>query len=84
MKLATWMADKGPAWDRIVARHGLEPRSLESLASWEFGDFVFAKEWDLLTDCGRLRRAGFNACVDSIAMIHDQLNRYCDAKLLPR
>jgi hypothetical protein len=84
IKLATWMADKGPVWDRIVARHKLEPRSLESLASWAFADFVFEKEWDLLTDTGRLRRAGFNACVDTIAMIHDQLGQYRDARLLPR
>jgi hypothetical protein len=84
MKLATWMADKGPVWDRIVARHGLKPRSLESLTSWEFADFVFAKEWDLLTDTGLLRRAGFNACVDTIAMIRDQLDQYRDARLLPR
>jgi nucleoside-diphosphate-sugar epimerase len=84
MKLATWMADKGPVWDRIVARHRLQPRALESLASWEFADFVFAKEWDLLSDTGLLRRAGFNACVDTIAMIEDQLERYRDAKLLPR
>jgi nucleoside-diphosphate-sugar epimerase len=84
MKLARWMADKGPVWDRIVARHGLEPRSLDSLASWEFADFVFEKEWDLLSDVGRLRRAGFNACVDTMAMLHDQLQRYRDARLLPR
>jgi nucleoside-diphosphate-sugar epimerase len=84
MKLAKWMADKGPVWDSIVARHGLEARSLESLASWEFADFVFEKEWDLLTDTGRLRRAGFNACVDTIAMIRDQLDRYREARLLPR
>jgi nucleoside-diphosphate-sugar epimerase len=84
IKLARWMADKGPVWDRIVARHGLQPRSLESLASWEFADFVFEKEWDLLTDTGRLRRAGFNACVDTIAMIRDQLDSYRDARLLPR
>jgi nucleoside-diphosphate-sugar epimerase len=84
IKLANWMADKGPVWDRIVARHQLQPRSLESLASWEFADFVFAKKWDLLCDIGRLRRAGFNACVDTIAMIEDQLNRYRDARLLPR
>jgi nucleoside-diphosphate-sugar epimerase len=84
MKLATWMADKGPVWDRIAERHGLQRRSLESLASWEFADFVFAKDWDLLSDTGRLRRAGFNASVDSIAMIRDQLGRYRDAKLLPR
>lgn len=84
IKLAKWMADKGPVWDRIVARHGLEPRSLESLASWEFADFVFEKEWDLLTDNGRLRRAGFNVCIDTIAMIRGQLEQYRDAGLLPR
>jgi hypothetical protein len=84
MKLAKWAADKGSVWDRIVVRHGLQPRSLESLASWEFADFVFAKEWDLLTDVGRLRRAGFNACVDTTAMIRDQIERYREARLLPR
>jgi nucleoside-diphosphate-sugar epimerase len=84
MKLATWMADKGPVWDRIVVTHGLQPRPLESLASWEFADFVFSKEWDLLTDNGRLRRAGFNVCVDTVAMLLDQIERYRDAKLLPR
>jgi nucleoside-diphosphate-sugar epimerase len=84
IELAKWMADKGPVWDRIVARHGLQRRSLASLASWEFADFVFGKEWDLLTDTGRLRRAGFNACADSIGMIRDQLDKYRAAKLLPR
>ncbi|HKH01422.1 MAG TPA: SDR family oxidoreductase [Bradyrhizobium sp.] len=84
IKLTSWMADKAPVWDTIVARHGLERRSLDSLASWEFADFVFEKEWDLLTDVGRLRRAGFNACVDTIAMLHDQLEQYRDARLLPR
>jgi nucleoside-diphosphate-sugar epimerase len=84
MKLATWMADKGPVWDRIVVRHGLQSRSLESLASWEFADFVFSKEWDLLTDNGRLRRAGFNVCVDTVAMLQGQIGQYRDARLLPR
>src|SRR5947209_11934635 len=84
IKLATWMADNSAVWDRVVARYGLQRRSLESIASWQFADFVFEKEWDLLTDVGRLRRAGFNACVDTIAMLHNQLEQYRAAKLLPR
>ena len=36
------------------------------------------------SDTGRLRRAGFNACVDTIAMIRHQLDSYRDAGLLPR
>jgi hypothetical protein len=31
-----------------------------------------------------LRRAGFNACVDTMAMIQDQLGQYREARLLPR
>jgi nucleoside-diphosphate-sugar epimerase len=84
MKLAKWMADKGPVWDKIVARHGLQPRLFASLASWEFADFVFEKEWDMLSDTGKLRRAGFNACVDTIVMLRDQIEQYREAKLLPR
>jgi nucleoside-diphosphate-sugar epimerase len=84
VKLAVWMADKAPVWDKIVARNGLEPRTLASLASWEFADFVFEKQWDMLSDTGKLRRAGFNACVDTIAMLRGQLEKYRDARLLPR
>jgi hypothetical protein len=29
-------------------------------------------------------RTGFNACVDTIAMLRDQLDSYRDARLLPR
>ena len=29
LRLAAWMADKGPVWDRIAERHGLQRRSLE-------------------------------------------------------
>jgi hypothetical protein len=38
----------------------------------------------MLSDTGKLRRAGFNACVDTIAMLRDQLDRYRGARLLPR
>jgi hypothetical protein len=44
----------------------------------------FAKEWDLLTDNGRLRRAAFNVCLDTVAMLQDQIGQYRDARLLPR
>jgi hypothetical protein len=37
-----------------------------------------------LTDVGRLRRAGFKPCIALIAMIRNRLDRYRDAKLLPR
>jgi len=39
---------------------------------------------DMLSDTGKLRRAGFNACVDTVAMLRDQIERYREAGLLPR
>lgn len=83
IRLATWMADKGPVWDRIVARHGLIPTRIEDLALWGFGDFVFRQDWDVLSNMTRLRRTGFAGAVDSEAMFRDQIERYRAARLLP-
>lgn len=84
IKLAKWMADKGPVWDQIVRRHGLQAMPMNELASWDFGDFVFEKEWDLLCDTGRLRRAGFNLNIDTVGMLLSQLRDYQQANFLPK
>ncbi len=83
IRLADWMRDKGPVWDRIVAQHGLRPRPLGQVAAWDFADFVCRQDWDVLSDLGRLRRCGFNACVDTQAMVARHLQQYRDARLLP-
>ena len=83
IRLDHWMRDKGPVWDRVVARHGLEPRPIGQVAAWDFADFALRQEWDVFSDLGRLRRAGFNACVDTEAMFVSQMNHYRAARLLP-
>lgn len=83
IRLAEWMADKGPVWDRITARHGLEPRPLHSVALWEFGDFVFRQDWDLLSDLTRLRQTGFAGSVDTSRMFADHFAAYRKARILP-
>lgn len=83
IRLAAWMKDKGPVWDRIVARHGLEPRSLESVALWAFGDFVFRQDWDLLSSLTRLRQTGFASSVDTAQMFETQFEEYRKAGILP-
>jgi hypothetical protein len=77
------MADKEPVWRRIVEKFRLRSRSLESVAAWDFADFVFRQDWDVLSDTGRLRRAGFNASVDTLAMFERQIAAYQAAKALP-
>jgi nucleoside-diphosphate-sugar epimerase len=83
LRLARWMSDKQPVWDRIVERHRLRPHPLQRVAAWDFGDFVLRQGWDVLSDVGRLRRAGFGGSVDTIAMFERQIDAYREAKILP-
>jgi nucleoside-diphosphate-sugar epimerase len=83
IRLGAWMRDKGPVWDRIVARHGLEPRRLDQMALWEFGDFVFRQDWDVISDLTRLRACGFGGTLASDEMFAGQIARYREARLLP-
>jgi nucleoside-diphosphate-sugar epimerase len=83
LRLSAWMADKEPVWQEIVRRHGLAPSTLDQVAAWGFADFVFGQEWDVAADTGRLRRAGFCGCVDSLAMFRTMLERYRAARILP-
>jgi nucleoside-diphosphate-sugar epimerase len=66
--LQEFMRDKAPVWERIVAKHRLRPVRFEDVATWKFGDFVFSAQWDVISDCGKARRAGFCETADSEEM----------------
>ena len=84
IRLASWMADKEAIWAEIVAKYELVPRRLAEVGLWDFGDFVFRQDWDVISDLGRLRRAGFGASVDSFRMFEDQFAAFGKAGILPR
>ncbi len=78
MPLASYMADKGPLWARMVERHGLQPIPYEALVSWAFGDFIFSSGFDNVSSTIKARRAGFGSCIDTEDMfrtLFDQLRR---------
>jgi nucleoside-diphosphate-sugar epimerase len=53
------MRDAGADWDGIVARHGLQPIPLASLASWWHSDADLGRPLETFTDMGKCRRFGF-------------------------
>jgi nucleoside-diphosphate-sugar epimerase len=81
--LTDLMADKGPAWQKIVRRHGLVPSRLEDIAVWGFGDFLFRQDYDVVSSVTRLRQASFHDVVDTETMFLAHLARYREARLLP-
>lgn len=59
MSMSTHMADQADAWQRLTEKHDLQPVPYGQLVNWGFGDFVFNLQQDLLSDMGKIRRAGF-------------------------
>lgn len=83
LRLADWMADKEPVWQRIVARHGLRPLPLAAVALWPFADFFLGQDYDVMSDNGLARRAGFHEMADSEAMLLAQIAAYRELEVLP-
>ncbi len=84
MTLAKQMADKAPLWSTLVEEHGLRDTPYDKLVGWGFGDFIFNTEFDMVSDMGKIRRAGFNETVDSGASLLAAIRRLQDKKVLPR
>lgn len=65
VRLAEALADRGPVWRRVAARHGLVDTPYECIAARGFGAFVFRCDDDVVSDTTRRRQAGFSEVVDS-------------------
>jgi hypothetical protein len=83
VSLAQAMADKAPVWERIVAKHGLEPVPYAQTALWSYGDFVFAPGYDIMSDTLKLRQTGFGECLDTEKMFLDLFGKFRAARVIP-
>jgi nucleoside-diphosphate-sugar epimerase len=81
--LAKQMPLKADAWTALAQRHGLQTLPYDKLVGWPFGDFVFNTEFDMISDMGKIRRAGFTEAVDTEAAIVTALENLRAAGHLP-
>lgn len=65
LRLAEWMKDKEPVWERTVRRHDLMRNTLQDIASWAFADFLWALDYDNIADTTKIRLHGFHGVVDT-------------------
>ncbi|MFL5280103.1 MAG: SDR family oxidoreductase [Rhodopila sp.] len=83
LTLSQHMPLLAPVWDRLAAAQGLiEPR-YEKAVGWAFGDFVFKSEFDLISDMGKIRRAGFGETVDTAEALIAAIRRQQEGKVIP-
>lgn len=83
MSLREQMADKRPAWDRLVERHGLRPTPYDRIASWPFADGIWSSGFDLVQSTTKIRRAGFADCLDSHESFTGHLRRLRHLRYVP-
>jgi nucleoside-diphosphate-sugar epimerase len=81
--LTTYMADKGPVWESIAKKHGLQTISYEQLVSWGYGDFAFRQDFDNVSSTIKVRQAGFQACIDTEAMFGTYFKKLQELKVIP-
>ena len=83
VKLATYMADKGPLWDGIVHKHKLHPTRLNEVALWPYGDYLLRPEWEIHSSMNKARALGFGESLDTGTMFARHFAHYRAAKIIP-
>jgi len=81
--LVDMMADKGPLWDSLVARHGLKAISYDQLVGWAYGNFVFTPEYDVISSTTKIRQAGFTEVQDSEQMFLHHFDELRGNQIIP-
>lgn len=81
--LATAMQGSEEIWAAMVRRHGLRDLPLSALANWQFGDFLFKAEWDVLSSIVKCRQHGFQRALDTEQSFLANLSRMREQRLIP-
>ncbi|MEJ0092422.1 MAG: SDR family oxidoreductase [Methylocella sp.] len=81
--LADQMAGAADVWAKIVAKHGLKPYALETLASWWHTDADLGRALETFTDMTKSRRLGFMDLQVTEASFTDLFDRLRREKIIP-
>jgi nucleoside-diphosphate-sugar epimerase len=83
MSLVQQMPSMAGEWAELAARHGLQGPAFQKLVNWGFGDFIFNCEFDVISDMGKIRRAGFVEPSDNEQSILTALRQLREKKIIP-
>jgi nucleoside-diphosphate-sugar epimerase len=83
LSLPQYMADKGPVWDRVVAKHGLRKTDLHTLVLWSYGDYQLRPRWDVVSSMAKAGSLGFKERVDSGDALVRQFEHYRAERIIP-
>jgi len=72
-------------WRELATRHRLREPDIRALVDWRWADYMFNTAFgnDVVLETGKIRRAGFHACVDSEEALLDRLRELRALRLIP-
>lgn len=83
MPLEPQLADAGPTWAKIAAKHGLAEADLGKLASAWHTDADLGREIEVVTDMTKSRLAGFHEYQPTVASFLDLFSRLRRDRIIP-
>jgi len=81
--LTAKMAGKEQLWDGIVKKFGLQQHPMSQLVNWNFANYAFSNDWDVMSDTTKCRKFGFLEFIDSEEMFLDQFKYLQREKIIP-
>lgn len=81
--LVHMMADKGRLWELLVKKHNLRPIPYEQLVRWDYGNFVFTPEFDIISSTIKAKQYGFVEVQDSQEMFLRHFDELRAKRIIP-
>ena len=81
--LEACMADAGPVWSALAARHSLAEPDITRLASWWHTDGDLGRTLECVNDMTRSRRLGFTAFQETPAAFFELFDQLKQARVIP-
>jgi len=81
--MVEFMKGKDRVWDDIVRENGLQPNPVERLANWNFTNYAFSNDWDVMSDTTKCRKYGFMEFIDSEEMFLGHFEALRRMKIVP-
>jgi hypothetical protein len=83
LPLADLMPAQHAVWDRIARRHGLRTIDIGKIVEWRWIDYMLRQSHDIVLATAKIRRAGFNDCIETDATLVQRLRELQASEVLP-
>ncbi|WP_106476769.1 SDR family oxidoreductase [Phytohalomonas tamaricis] len=83
LDLAKHMADKNDIWRELAEQHNLVEADLSKVVGWDFGNFIFNTETDVISDVNKIHRYGFTETCDARETLLSAIDRLKEKRIIP-